>query len=349
VFAADAFRTTSGVNFRTSPSTDANIIRTIEVGSTVEMLQHDPADWSRVRINGTTGYIRSDFLGIPAGNTVNFRTTYGVNLRTGPSTDTGIIRALPARTTVEVLSHDPDGWSNVRINGTTGYIRSDFLAWTGQSASSSTSAPVPAQSQSPSFFRTTTGVNFRTAPSTDAGIIRTLNTGTVVEMIEHNQASWSRVSVNGTVGYISSEFLSAGSGTVEFLEWSAARRIVRNGVPMRVVDVRTGLSFYIQSFSIGGYGIGGHADVEPITTTDTDTILRSRNGVWAWAPRPVWVTIGDRTIAAALNGMPHGGSTISNNGMNGHLCLHFYGTVTRSQTYQRDLNNAVREAWYASK
>jgi len=351
VLAAD-FRTTSGVNLRSGPSTDANVVRTVDSGSTVEMLQHDPAEWSRVRINGTTGYIRSDFLALPSGTTANFRTTAGVNLRSSPSTDADVLRAVNYGAIVEVLSHDPDGWSRAMINGTTGYIRSDFLAFVGQSAAPAASAPAPApapvaQSQTSSIFRTTVGVNFRNAPSTDAGIIRVLNAGTTVEVLTHNQNGWSNVRQNGTVGYIMSEFLTEGAGgggNVEFLEWSTARNIVRNGVPMRVVDVRTGISFYLQSFSIGG-----HADVEPLTQADTDAIFQSRNGVWAWAPRPVWVTIGNRTIAAALNGMPHGGSTISGNGMNGHLCLHFYGTRTRSQTYQRDLNNAVREAWYASK
>jgi len=74
-------------------------------------------------------------------------------------------------------------------------------------------------------------------------------------------------------------------------------------------------------------------------------MLRTRNGTWAWAPRPVWVTIGERTFAAALNGMPHDVSTIRDNGLNGHLCLHFNNTVTNSKSYQRDLNNAVVEAW----
>ena len=338
VLAADTFRTTSGVNLRSGPSTEANVIRTVDTGSAVEMLNHDPAYWSRVRINGTTGYIRSDFLAISTGNgPASLRTTVGVNLRSNPSTEADVLRTVNYGTVVEVLTHNPDGWSNVRINGTTGYIRSDFLAWTGN-------APA-ARSQTPAIFRTNTGVNFRSGPSTDASIIRVLNTGTVVEMLAFNQGGWSNVRINGTVGYIMSEFLSEGAGgEVEFLTWSVARNIVQNGVPMRVVDVRTGISFNLQSFSIGG-----HADVEPLTQADTDAILRSRNGVWAWTPRPVWVTIGDRTIAAALNGMPHDVSTIRDNGMNGHLCLHFYGTRTRSQTYQRDLNNAVREAWEASR
>jgi len=144
---------------------------------------------------------------------------------------------------------------------------------------------------------------------------------------------------SGTVGYIRSDLLGAGY-KVELIDWSTAKNIVPRGTNLRVVDVRTGISYNIRPFSLGG-----HADVEPPTKADTDAILRSRNGVWAWAPRPVWVTIGNRTFAAALNGMPHDVSTISGNGLNGHLCLHFNNTVTNSKTYQRDLNNAVMEAY----
>jgi len=88
-------------------------------------------------------------------------------------------------------------------------------------------------------------------------------------------------------------------------------------------------------------------DVEPPTRADTEAILRTRGGVWAWEPRPVWVTTGGRTFAAALNGMPHDVSTIRDNGMNGHLCLHFGNTVTNSQSYQRNLRAAVAEAYAA--
>jgi uncharacterized protein YgiM (DUF1202 family) len=342
--ASNTFRTTGGVNLRSGPSTNASRLRTVGPGVSVEVLDHDPAGWSSVRVDGTDGYIRSDFLAAAIGDSpAAFRTTAGVNLRAAPTTGSEVVTTVGQGSIVEVHEHDPAGWSNVSIGGATGYIRSDFLLMPSQSAQHDPDPPAAA-SQSISFFRTTAGVNFRSAPSTDASIITTVGAGSRVEMLEHNTNGWSRVSVNGTTGYIRSDFLRSGAGTVEFLEWSDARHLIRNGVPMHVVDVRTGISFTLQSFSKGG-----HADVEPVTRADTEAILRSRNGVWAWAPRPVWVTIGNRTVAAALNGMPHAGSTIPNNGMNGHLCLHFGGTVANSPTYQRDLRNAVMEAWNAAQ
>jgi len=183
----------------------------------------------------------------------------------------------------------------------------------------------------------------RSGPSTDASIVTTVGEGTRVEMLEHDPNGWSRVRVNGEEGYIRSDLLRAGGGGVELLDWSAARNLVPTRVPLHVVDVRTGISFTLICFSKGG-----HADVEPATREDTEAILRSRNGVWAWAPRPVWVTIGNRTFAAALNGMPHAGSTRPDNGMDGHLCLHFNNTVANNKSYERDLNNAVMEAYRAA-
>jgi len=169
-----------------------------------------------------------------------------------------------------------------------------------------------------------------------------LAVNTNVEILENQSNGWSRVRLNGTEGFIRSDLLGSGARIIELADWSVARNIVPTGVNLNVVDVRTGITFQLRGFSKSG-----HIDVEPPTQADTEAILRTRNGVWSWAARPVWVTAGDRTFAAALNGMPHSVSTIRGNGMNGHLCLHFGSTVTNSKSYQRDLRNAVAESFAA--
>ena len=403
--AAGVSQTTGRVNLRTGPSTNSAIIRVVEAGTSVEMLEYAPAGWSKVSVGGTVGYIKSEYLTSPADVVpAVYRTTAGVNFRSGPSTESAIITTIFSGTNVEVTEFNATGWSKVRYNNTLGYIKSEYLAGpvetalpsggaatgassgasaagasTGASSGDTSSAgsagdpssagassgdtssagaatgdpsdspttSTPASEtpveQSGKIYRTTGGVNFRTGPSTDNSVIKTLVAGTVVQMLEHDPAGWSKVRVDGTEGYIKSEFLSAGgSGKVELLEWSVAKNIVPKGVPLKVTDVRTGMTFTLRCFSKSG-----HADVEPLTAADTATILATHNGVWAWDPRPVWVVIDGRTIAASLNGQPHDVSTIKDNNMDGHLCLHFHGTVTNSKSYQKDLNNAVIEAWKA--
>ena len=404
------FRTTGGVNLRESATTDSNVLRTIAAGTSVEVSEHDPAGWSSVNVSGVSGFIRSDFLtrggssGDSGGSTpgssdqviATLRTTSTVNLRSGPSTSHSIVRTLSANTSVDVLEN-ANGWSRVKHSNTVGFIRSDFLSESGSSATTTlrtvgtvnmrsgpstsheivkslaagTSVEVVEQqtngwssvrhggtsgfirsdlltsgtggsSSVIATLRTVTGVNFRTGPSTDDDIIRLLPVNTSVDVLENLSNGWSRVRHNNTEGFIRSDLLGSGTTSVELVDWSSARNIIPTGVNLRTVDVRTGITFTLRGFSKSG-----HIDVEPVTKEDTEAILRSRNGVWAWAPRPVWVTVGGRTFAAAINGMPHDVSTISDNGMDGHICMHFNNTVTNSQSYQRDLNNAVVEAYNA--
>ena len=340
--ATDSFRTTDNVNFRTSPSTNASVIKTLSTGSSVTVLTHDPANWSQVMFSGSVGYIRSDFLKFPVESSPGaFKTTGGVNIRTGPSTDANIIRTVGTGTVIELLEHDPAGWSNIRYNGTEGYIKSSYLIWINQNTQPA-SAPETVAPKPDKVFRTIGSVNLRTDPTTDSVVVKLLNTGTVVEMLEYNPDGWSKVRAEGSLGFIRSDLLIE-VGSVELLDWTTAKNVVPKGELLKIIDVRTGMTFNLKCFSKGG-----HADVEPPTKEDTDTIYNTRNGVWSWDARPVWVIIGDRTLAASMNGQPHAGSTISGNGMNGHLCLHFNGTVTNSKSYQKDLNNAVMEAWNAA-
>ena len=98
---------------------------------------------------------------------------------------------------------------------------------------------------------------------------------------------------------------------VELLTWHEASAIIDGGTIIEVEDIWTGLTYTLRCASISG-----HADVEPLTAEDTEIIYKTRDGVWSWDARPVWVTIDGRTLAASINGNPHAGSTIVDNEMN---------------------------------
>ena len=61
-FSAETFRTTDNVNFRASPSTDAGIIKTLNTGANVDVLEHDPANWSKVAVSGALEGMGYTFL-----------------------------------------------------------------------------------------------------------------------------------------------------------------------------------------------------------------------------------------------------------------------------------------------
>lgn len=107
---------------------------------------------------------------------------------------------------------------------------------------------------------------------------------------------------------------------VELVLWSEAQKLYGNFEVITVTDVRTGKSFRARRY----YG-HHHADSEPLTAEDT-RILREIYGEWSWERRPILVEVAGRTIAASMNGFPHGGEAIAENDFPGHFCIHFLGS-----------------------
>ena len=200
-------------------------------------------------------------------------------------------------------------------------------------------------------YITTDSVNFRTAPMTDSDIVKTLEKGTLIELKGTLDFGWSLISVSGIDGYVKTEYLSRKLITeddivpipdVELIEWKSVKQFLPLHTDLEVYDIGTGLTYYVRSFSNGN-----HADVETSTKADTEIMKKTFSNVWKWNPRPVFVTINGRIIAASINGMPHGGGVISNNDMNGQVCIHFLGSHTHNgnKSFEVEHQNALMAAW----
>jgi len=217
------------------------------------------------------------------------------------------------------------------------------------------------EEDTPIWYRTTVRLNLRRGPGTGYDRIITTNPGQLVYVTDVRDGEWFAVEVNGQAGYMYTYFLeeaeapteeelsdeiqiTATNGPVERIPWSQARNVLTRGQAFTVVDVRTGITWQMASFSHGN-----HADVEPVTAADTAAMLRAWGGRWCWTPRPIQVHVNGRVLAASLNGMPHAGSTNNNNNMRGHVCMHFYGSRTHNgnRSHERDHQNAVNEAFRA--
>ncbi len=75
----------------------------------------------------------------------------------------------------------------------------------------------------------------------------------------------------------------------------------------------------------------------------TELFTQTFGGATTWGGRPVWVTIGERTFAASIHGMPHAGATIVDNNMDGHVCMYFVGRrshVENDERYQSVIQQA---------
>lgn len=104
--------------------------------------------------------------------------------------------------------------------------------------------------------------------------------------------------------------------------WTEAQYLFPTGKTATIVDFSTGRRFTVRR-TIGAF----HADCEPMTATDTETIRALWGGSFSWSTRPVIVTVDGRRMAASMSSTPHGIQYIENNHFNGHFDIHFLNST----------------------
>lgn len=128
----------------------------------------------------------------------------------------------------------------------------------------------------------------------------------------------------------------------EYVSWYDIQGQLKRGeTVLTLEDFKTGATYQVKVT----YG-GVHADVEPLTKADSETIKKLWGGAFSWERRAILVHFNNRVIAASMNGMPHAGvetqpegkyisgrsagygygynfDAVKNNGVSGHFCLHF--------------------------
>ncbi len=126
-------------------------------------------------------------------------------------------------------------------------------------------------------------------------------------------------------------------GTAKEMDWwkSDIQTKFPRGGTVTVTDVDTGLAWKEQR-----RGGTNHADVQPVTAADTAALKQAYGGTWSWNRRAIFVTINGENYAASMNGMPHGGGSITDNDFNGHHCIHF----TNSRTHGSNRVCALHQA-----
>lgn len=124
---------TTTVNVRASASEKGEIKGQVGPGTKLERVEELLNGWSHVKYNGGDGYIRSDYLKVvDDGTGSDPGTKYvtakeGVNIREKASTDGKIIAMVEAGTKLEFVEKGSDGWTKVKYNGQTAYVKSEYV------------------------------------------------------------------------------------------------------------------------------------------------------------------------------------------------------------------------------
>ena len=199
------------LRLRSGPSFTSATIASYYTGTTVTVMGTS-GQWYYVKVSdGQVGYMYSSYLSsggsvTPSGTsaTVISSNGYGVKLRTGPGTGYGVIRVYPVGTVATIISAGTY-WDYICINGTYGYMMSQFLT-TGGSVDPSGGYLAYVTSQNG------LGVRLRTGPGTNYSIMGLYSVGTLVTVLQHGTV-WDYIRIGSRTGYMMTQFLTT-SGVV---------------------------------------------------------------------------------------------------------------------------------------
>ncbi len=124
--------TTDTINVRSSDSTAADKLGTIEKGTTIDVIEIRVNGWAQIEYNGQTAYVKTDYLEIISSaenETTNgyVVTTDTVNVRASASTDAEKLGTVAAGEVLEWVEDVTGGFSKIKYEGSIAYVATEYL------------------------------------------------------------------------------------------------------------------------------------------------------------------------------------------------------------------------------
>lgn len=196
---------TDQLNLRAQPSSSSQWLGAYPKGSWIEISPGTDQWYQAKTMDGKQGYMSKNYLTtgntqvLTIGYTANPAPSAFTNLRQSADYNSGVIaryyNGVPA-----VVLGQLNGWYQVNINGTVGYMRSEFLQVSTMVGSSDLATIVTPGN---------TPLNLRYGPSTAYASMKQFNGGRYV-MVLNRGNGWWQVSIDGYVGFMDVNFLRNG-------------------------------------------------------------------------------------------------------------------------------------------
>lgn len=371
--------TASSLNVRAKASSDSNVVGVLREGDKVT-IKESSGNWYKVTGNGKTGYVYKKYIRISSGSSSSQNSSSSKKNSSQSSSSNGTcapgdkgdaVRKVQKRLiALGYLSGGADGdYGNATKKAVIAFQKNNGLSQTGKVNSSTLSKLNSSGAKKASAGSSSSSSDGTCGPGDNGEAVRKVQrrlialgylngsadgdyggmTKKAVTAFQKNNGLSQTGRVNSStltkLNSSSAKKASQNAAGTERLDWfHGGSNTIPKGATFKVKDIRTGKVFTCKRWS--GYN---HVDAEPLTKSDTNTML-SVYGHWSWKRRPVLVKYNGHVYAASMNGMPHGTSTISGNGFDGHFCIHFYGSKTHGSgkvddAHQNCVATAMNYSW----
>lgn len=270
---------TDDLNLRDAGTTSSNVLTVLPYGAFLTVVSGpetvDDIDWYLVDADGTEGYVAGEYLiadasFVFAADDLVIVNTGSLNLRSDASASADILSTLVFGQGATILAGptNADGydWYQVDVDGTTGFVARDFIAY--DVATTGDTAETSAPADGTSLFVNTDTLNIRDTPSTTGGVLETLTFGdTVTVSGAYSTAdgyTWAELTTaDGTTGYGVADYLTddeaalllqpGAAATVNDAELNLRATAGLNGEILATLTSGDALTIISASESIDGY------------------------------------------------------------------------------------------------
>jgi len=196
---------TNQLNLRSGPTSSSTRLGGYAKGTWVEVIG-ERNNWYEVLCpDGKTGYMSKNYLDkgstqrVNLGVVTNPKATSFLNLRATPSYSAEVLGIYYNGVPFRIHSYS-NGWYKVTVDGVDGYFRQEYLARSyGVYGDEVATITTPNNS----------ALNMRTGPGKGYSLIRQYRGGQYVMVLTKGNGWW-KVSVDGRIGFMSSDFLEDG-------------------------------------------------------------------------------------------------------------------------------------------
>lgn len=194
---------TEGVNIRSGPGTSNDIIGGLYKGGTITAIDSSNG-WTKVRFNGVTAYIASDYLtkdgNLPAPGDINTGsvkiTTTALNMRKGPGLSYDRVTTLSEGRKVTLTGKATRGFVEIKLAGTKGWVSTQYLA-------SSNGLPKVTGTRT-----ATADLLIRSTADADFGIMDEVKKGSKIKITGATKNGRAQIVYGDAVRWVTAKYLS---------------------------------------------------------------------------------------------------------------------------------------------
>ncbi|MGL4991965.1 MAG: SH3 domain-containing protein [Sarcina sp.] len=334
---------TTFLHFRTQPTTNSDIISTLNTNSTIVVLSK-AGGWYEVEVDGQTGYVYGYYLDVTPYNSnssnsnssaQNSNTVTGevvnspyLHVRSGAGTNFSILEDIYLGNKVQVLQK-LGNWYEIKINGKIGYVYDYYLNIISGNLNSSSNSQSSNQTEQGVVVDTQT-LNVRSGASTTYNILGTLNGGSYVT-ITSTDNGWYQIQYNNQTAYVSANYIQVatpytndeGDATSTIESYNAS-----GNINSYLVNIRSGAS--VNSSIIGQETLNSPV----IITGEANNFYRVKLGKTYGFISQSYVTVNDNSNNDSNSGSQVDNNSNANQGSN-------ISTSTINTDYPISLNDYV--------